>query len=274
MHNVQGMEVCGEADLEKRLLINGDKQPAYSSLVNPYDSPSNIYHKYGKQECDEQKDWLRYSAKVLSPDLKKRIVIDFMRLHLGQQNMSNSKLDPLIAFKFLCHVQNMCPLRIGNKEFHFKDLIVLKKEQQEKLFEIGNPNQCWAFLSGLDNRMFEMGLCCETGNHRVRILKKQPYHIKENLVIKRSYCCEPILHRSCLISGGAGIALMTIALISACPCPCLAPAPPMPFDPVLLLCTIGGGFLAPSSIWALIARASLCYECCVGQYSVDQDKYL
>jgi hypothetical protein len=90
----------------------------------------------------------------------------------------------------------MCPITIGNKAFQWEDVIVLTKEQQDKLFKIGNPDPCYTCLTGFDNNFIETPCnfctkavyclpkyCCGAIEPDIKFLEDQPEHIKKELLI-------------------------------------------------------------------------------------------
>lgn len=118
--NVHSMEVWGETrgetkDPEKKLLINENQEPSYSSLSNPYASPSNAYHKYSPHS------WLRYSAKVLPIELQKHIIGHFVKLYFRQHNIDlESRLD--IFLNEQLKLQNIDLQTVNKIELNSKSL--------------------------------------------------------------------------------------------------------------------------------------------------------
>lgn len=215
MHTIQGMEVWGQTKVseERTLIINSRQSLSYSSfLCHPYNN---------SLEKEELNDFLKASAEQLPAEIKKNIATIFVRLYLLENNLNDIRSDYLGALNLLCRSQNMCPLTIGNKTFEWKDIIVLKREQQDKLFVMGNPDSCYTCLTGFDNHYIERSencckgcpkyccgvplpvvagnfctkaayclpkYCCGAVAPDMRFLEDQPKHIKKNLIVQEANC--------------------------------------------------------------------------------------
>ncbi len=197
----QSMEICDETKKSEKDSLNAkSKYPNYNSLSNR----SNNYSK-----AEDLKIFLKITAQELIPDVQNRIATKFIQLYFSNTSLSCAKLKPLELLHFVSKVQNICPIKIGNKIFEWKDIIVLTKKQQEKLFVVGNPHYLYTCLTGFDNNVIEAPndcctktvyclpqYCCGKMAPDIKLLEDQPAHIKKNLIVHTddysAVCCQCI----------------------------------------------------------------------------------
>lgn len=204
LYQLQGMEVVGETKVrEKKSLIESNKHVDYCGLIESRDISYMAHDELKKRK--ELTAYLKASAQELPYEIRAYIAEKFTQLYL-RDNSLFVESDPLVALRIVCHVQKMGSLIIGNKTFDWKDLITLKKEEQDRLFVIANPDSWYTCLTGFDNNFIAApddhctkaayclpNYCCGTVAPSVKFLEDQPQHIKKNLLVQQadysSICC-------------------------------------------------------------------------------------
>jgi hypothetical protein len=184
--HVQSMEVWGEVKgSEKSFLINAERQKAYG-----YDNLP--------------KPWIA-SIKLLPHELKEHTQSFFLAAYLnefGDEKKKEllSKHHPVLLINLIVRAERLCPLYLGNKKFGWKDVVVLKKKEQEDLSKICNQDPYDSLCVGTNNKLFCNYGCskyCASIREKtyLEILQSMPENIKKDLIVNQvdgrtcSVCC-------------------------------------------------------------------------------------
>lgn len=178
---IQSMQVYGET---KRL-----REGLVSSSANRPHSYSPELIPFLPSQSKELKEYVSLSCHLVPQDIKNCIAAKFVHIYLEKHGINQIKSDPLLVLKLLCRAQSSDILLLGNKSFGWKDLILLKKEQQEDLVRLCNPNPYYSACVGTSNTLLcEYGLTlkacgCSSQESDLDTLKSMPIHIKKGLIV-------------------------------------------------------------------------------------------
>lgn len=190
--DVQGMEIVGET---KKL--NNFSTNCGGMYSDYYETQKFLAHKTIDYNIPEQS--VCRSFYNLPSDIQNSILNTMFEL-LGEKKEKYRRRMSLLkpALFLFQRTQMNGPLNLGNKTFEWKDVIVLKKKQQEDLVKLCNPDPYYSAWVGTSNGLFCRHLCsfkccgCSDQDSDINLLKGMPAHIKKGLIVHvadDSVCC-------------------------------------------------------------------------------------